>query len=114
MAITELYNNIETVSTTEWSMTTDTAGPDADTTDGIFQLFLEVAALASTDQYQVRVYEKVRSAGTQRVIYEAILTGAQPGPFVTPALVLMHGWDMTILKLAGTDRSIEWSIRQVT
>ena len=33
---------------------------------------------------------------------------------VTPALVLMHGWDMTILKLAGTDRSIEWSIRQVT
>jgi hypothetical protein len=113
MAIVELYNNIETVSTTEWSMTTDTAGPDADTTDGVFQLFVEVAAMASTDQFRIRIYEKVRSAGTQRVVYDAVLTGAQPGPFVSPSLILMHGWDMTIIKVAGTDRSIEWSIRQV-
>ena len=114
MAITELYNGIETVSTTEWSMTTDTAGPDADTTDGVFQLFVEVAALASTDEFRIRIYEKVRSAGTQRVVYDATLVGAQPGPFVSPSLILMHGWDMTIIKVAGTDRSIEWSIRQLS
>lgn len=114
MAIAELYNGIETVSTTEWSMTTDTAGPDVDTTDGIFQLWVEVAAMASTDQFRIRIYEKVRSGGTQRTVYDALLTGAQPGPFVSPSLILMHGWDMTILKVTGTDRSIEWSIRQLT
>jgi hypothetical protein len=116
MAITELINGIETVTTTEWSMATDTSYDtgDAQTTDGVFQVFLEVAALASTDEYRVRIYEKVRSAGTQRVVYDATLVGTQPGPFVSPSLILMHGWDMTIIKVAGTDRSIEWSIRQLT
>jgi hypothetical protein len=108
---TELYNGIETVTTTEWSMTTDTAGPDADTTDGVFQLWVDLAAMASTDEFRIRVYEKVRSAGTQRIAYDATVVGAQPFPFVTPALILLHGWDMTIIKVSGTDRSIEWSIR---
>jgi flagellar hook-associated protein 3 FlgL len=59
------------------------------------------------DQLQVRVYEKVRSADTQRVIEEWILTGAQSKPiFVTPPLTLKHGWDFTLDKLAGTDRTI--------
>lgn len=116
MAIAELINGIETVTTTEWSMATDTSYDtgDAQTTDGIFQFWVEVAAMASTDQYRIRIYEKVRSAGTQRVVYDSVLTGAQPGPWVSPSLILMHGWDATILKVAGTDRSIEWSIRQVT
>jgi hypothetical protein len=40
MAISEAFSGSETVSTTEWSLTTDTAGPDVDTTDGIYQAFL--------------------------------------------------------------------------
>jgi hypothetical protein len=115
MAITELYTGTEAVSTTEWSLTTDTAGPDVDTTDGIFQCFVDVNALAAGDQFQFRVYEKARGADTQRVVYEAILTGAQAPPIVvTPSLILMNGWDFTLKKLAGTDRTITWSIRQVS
>jgi len=34
--------------------------------------------------------------------------------FVTPSLLLIHGWDMTLLKVAGTDRAIDWSIRAVS
>ena len=113
MAITELYNGIETVSTTEWSMTTDTAGPDADTTAGYFQMFIDDLTLAGNDEFRARIYEKVRSGGTQRVIYETPLLGVQDKAFIMPALMLMHGWDGTLLKVTGTDRSLEWSVRQV-
>lgn len=113
MAISELYSGTEAVSTTEWSCTTDTAGPDADTTDGIFQVFLDVSDMIAGDQLQIRVYEKCRSADTQRVVYEAILTGAQSTPmWVSPSLILMHGWDVTLDALAGTI-TVLWSIRSV-
>lgn len=114
MAITELYSGTEAISTTEWSLTTDTAGPDVDTTDGIFQVFLDLSDMIAGDQLQIRVYEKVRSGDTQRVVYESILTGAQAQPiWVSPSLVLLHGWDVTLDALAGTITCL-WSIRQVT
>jgi hypothetical protein len=114
MAISELYSGTENISTTEHSLTTDTAGPDADTTDGVFQVFIDTFDMVAGDQLQIRVYEKVRAADTQRVVYEAILTGAQPTPiWVSPSLILMHGWDVTLDALAGTI-TVNWSIRSVT
>lgn len=114
MAIAELYSGTEAVGATEHSCTTDTSGPDADTTDGVFQVFLDVSDMVAGDQLQVRIYEKVRSADTQRVVYEAILTGAQAQPiWVSPSLVLLHGWDVTLDALAGTI-TVNWSIRQVS
>lgn len=113
MAITQLYAGSEAVSTTEHSCTTDTAGPDADTTDGIFQVFLDVSDMIAGDQLQIRLYEKVQATGTQRVVFQAILTGAQSEPiWVSPTFILMHGWDVTLNALAGTI-TVEWSIRQV-
>lgn len=114
MAIAELYSGTEAVGATEHSCTTDTSGPDTDTTDGVFQVFLDVSDMVAGDQLQVRIYEKVRSADTQRVVYEAILTGAQAQPiWVSPSLVLLHGWDVTLDALAGTI-TVNWSIRQVS
>lgn len=113
MAIAELYTGTEAVSTTEHSLTTDTAGPDTDTTDGVFQVFLDLNGMIAGDQLQIRVYEKVTSSSTQRIVYEAILTGAQAQPvWVSPSLILMHGWDVTLDALAGTI-TVDWSIRQV-
>lgn len=113
MAIAELYSGTEAVGTTEWSLTTDTAGPDADTTDGVFQCFLDLSDMIAGDQLQIRVYEKCRSGDTQRIVYEAILTGAQSQPiWASPSLILMHGWDITCDALAGTI-TVLWSIRQV-
>jgi hypothetical protein len=66
-----------------------------------------------TEQYQFTIYEKVTSGGTQRVIYQAILTGAMATTWVSPTLILINGWDATMKKLAGTDRTLYWSIRQV-
>jgi hypothetical protein len=109
------FEGSETVSTTEWSLTTDTAGPDSSTTDGIFQVFLDLNALAAGDTFTFTVYETVAtSAGTQRKFYMAVFSGVQGTPiWVSPTLVLGVGWDATIIKNAGTDRSIVWRIAQV-
>jgi len=114
MAISEAFSGTETVSTTEHSLTTDTAGPDADTTDGIFQCFLDLNALAVGDAFVLKLYEKVRAADTQRLIESWTFTGVQGSAnFATPAVILLHGWDFTLIKIAGTDRAITWSIRSV-
>jgi len=114
MAITQLYSGTEAISTTEWSLTTDSSGPDSDTNVGCFQAFLDVSDMVNTDILQIRVYEKVRSGDTQRIVYEAILQDAQSEPiWVSPTLILMHGWDVTCDALAGTI-TVNWSIRQVT
>lgn len=114
MAIAELYTGTEAVSTTEHSMTTDTSGPDVDTTDGVFQIFLDLSDMVAGDELQIRVYEKVRSGDTQRIVYECSLFGAQANPiWVSPALILLHGWDATLDAISGTI-TVLWSIRQVS
>lgn len=114
MAITEAFTGTETVSTTEWSLTTDTAGPDTETSDGIFQVFLDLSAVAAADVFEFRVYEKVLAASTQRKVFAARFADAQADPvWASPSLVLLNGWDMTLIKISGTDRSIDWSIRKV-
>lgn len=115
MTIAEAFTGTETVSTTEWSMTTDTGGPDVETSDGAFQAFIDLNALAKGDVFRFRCYEKVLSGSTQRGVFEVFFANAQSIPvWVTPTLVLMNGWDMTLLKIAGTDRSLDWSIRKVS
>jgi hypothetical protein len=114
MAIAELYSGSETVTTTEHSLTTDTAGPDVDTTDGVFQCWLDLSALVKADVYEFKIYEKVTSGGSQRVVYSVRFANAQTEPiWVSPSLILLHGWDMTLDKISGTDAAITWSIRQV-
>lgn len=99
---------------TEWSMTTDTAGPDADTTDGVYQLFVDTNDMANGDIVRFRLYEKVGSASTQRIAWEAILRDAQIEPvFVSPSFILMHGWDFTAIMLSATNYTCDWSIRKV-
>jgi hypothetical protein len=113
MPIAALYEGTEAVGATEHSCTTDTAGPAADTTDGVFQGFFDVSDMVAGDVLQIRVYEKVRAGDTQYIVYEAILRDVQTEKvFVTPSLILLHGWDFTLDALAGTI-TVLWSIRQV-
>ena len=117
MAISEVHTGTETVGTTEWSLTTDTSYDTADarTTDGVYQVFIDFSALLVGDQYQIRLYEKVLSSSTQRIVEEWTVVGPPSSPiWVSPSFILLHGWDITLDKIAGTDRSIDWSIRSVT
>jgi len=112
MAIAEAFSGTEAVSTTEHSMTTDTAGPDTDTTDGVYQIWLDLSDMVTGDELQIRVYETIISSGI--IVFQANLVGAQSPPiWVSPTLVLGTGWDATLDAIAGTI-TVNWSIRQVT
>src|SRR3990167_2713760 len=113
LTINEAYTQSETVSTTEWSLITDTAGPDAATADGEFQAFIDFNALVIGDIYQFKAYEKIIAGGTQRCIYNATIANAQTCPiWESPPFKMAHGWDFTLLKIAGADAAVTWSIRE--
>jgi len=115
MTITiEAFTGTETVGTTEHSMTTDTSGPDADTTAGVFAALLDLNAVAAGDSFRLAVYETCRTGDAQRLVYTAEFSGVQPSPlWAGPSLLLGVGWDMTLKKIAGTDRAINWRISKV-
>ena len=113
MAITETFTNSATIGTTEYSCPNASTTLTPITTDGVYQVFIDTGNMAAGDQFRIKIYEKVTSGGSQREIYAAVLTGTMTDNCVSRSLILLHGWDVTIQKLAGTDRSFAWSIRQV-
>lgn len=114
MAMTEPYTGTATVGSTELDLPSNSAVLSALTTVGIYQLFIDLAALAAGDRFQLRIYEKVLVGGTQSLVQSVDLTGPLSEPaYVTPSLLLMHGWSFTLQKLQGVDRSVSWSIRKV-
>jgi hypothetical protein len=113
-AWTALYSGSASIGTSEYSLTLNsTSGvPAAKTDKGTITLALDLNAVAAGDQFEVTLYEKCRSADTQRKAAKWIVTGAQAEPiFMSPPLMLGEGWDFTIKKLAGTDRTITSEIR---
>jgi hypothetical protein len=111
--VTESHTNTATISTSEYSLPNNSAGVAAITTDGCFQAFVDFNAItAVADEFEFKLYEKIASGGTQRVIWAPISIN-KPEVLVTPASLLLHGWDMTVAKFVGTDASIPWSIRQI-
>ena len=112
MAIT-YTNGSASISTTEYSIAVP-GTPAPQTTDGVFQFYIDFANMIAGDQYRIRLYEKYDAGGTQRLVEEWIVTGAQSKPMlVMPTFILGEGWDVTVTKLTGTDRTIYWSIRKV-
>ena len=115
MAISE-YKELDgvTVGASVLSIVSGTTSLQTDTTDGVYQLWIDAGNMAKADEFRVKVYEKVEATGgVKKVVMQFTLLGVQAQIFVTPTLILMHGWHMTIQKIAGTDRAFDASIRQV-
>lgn len=114
MAISEAFANSQSVTNDEWDLPSDTTNLSAQTDDGVYQCWLDLNALQKADVFEFKVYEKVGSGSTQRVVYSVRFANAQTEPiWVSPSLVLIHGWTMTLNRIAGSDRTIDWSIRKV-
>ena len=114
MAITQAYSlNAVTVGATELSIVSGTTTLQTITTAGVYQLFVDASNMAKGDEYRIEIYETALSGGTKRALMASTLLGAQAEMFVTPSLILMNGWDMTIIKLAGTDRAFTASVRKI-
>ena len=115
MAITEPFElDGVTISTTEWSITTNTAGPDLNTTAGVYQLWVDATAMVKGDEYAIRGYEKVEATGgAQKLFLKMVLADVQSEILVTPTFILMNGWDFTIQRTGGADLVVDASIRKV-
>jgi hypothetical protein len=115
MAIEQSHSGTNSSWGTEYSLTNASTTLANNTTSGVYQLFLDLSALASGDTYTIRIHEKTRATSTRRVIVEHVVTGAQATPiWAFPAMTLMHGWDMSVICTAGVNtRAIEWSVRRV-
>lgn len=115
MAITEAFQSSATITTTEYfCAAASTTQGSGQALDGVHQLFLELNNLAAGDIYRVRAWDAISSGGTARVIFEENIVGPVGTPlYVTPSIIQMHKWDFSLTKIAGTDRSIAWSIRKI-
>jgi hypothetical protein len=115
---TALYTAAGTsISTAEYSATlASTSGAPASKTDkGTICLVADVSALLAGDQFEIKLYDKARSGDTQRLVDHWVVTGAQAYPlFVTPPFMLGEGWDFTLKKITGTDRTIPCEVRAYT
>ncbi len=107
-------NNSASISTTEYSLPSVSTTRVSQTTDGVYQFVIDFGNMTAGDQYRVRIYEKYDSAGTERLVEEWLFSGAQSKPlFISPSFVLGEGWDCTVLRTLGADRTILWSIRRI-
>lgn len=116
MAISEPYEmDGVTISTTEISIVSGTSSLQTITDDGVYQLWVDgVGVMAKGDEFIIKIYEKVEATGgTKRVVFSSTLSDVQSENWVSPMLILINGWDMTITKVAGTDRAFDASIRRV-
>lgn len=114
MALGEPYTFSATVSTTELSITGGTSSIQAQTTPGIYELRISKANFAKGDRFVVRLYEKATSGGSQESQILGTILGAQAEPIVVPGIHLRNGWDFTIIRTAGADRTVTASVRAVT
>lgn len=113
--ITTYNEGATTIGTSEYSVAASSTTLATKTDTGVFQLALDLTAMTATEAYQITIYEKINSAGSKVVVHQASLYGVQSAPgWMGPALSLLNGWDMTVKKLLGTDRSIGFSIRKAS
>lgn len=113
MALIESHSGSATIGTAEYSLPSNSLTLTPQTDDGVYQAFIDFSALQSGDSYRVRVLEKCRQTAAKAVVLAAVISGAQDEPLMAlPSLLLLHGWDMTVQKLFGADRVVNWSIRK--
>jgi hypothetical protein len=110
MAVSEHETGSQTA-TLDTEHTLNTTSPE--TTDGAFQLVVDVALLVNDETLTLKIKEKARSGDTQRLLWSATYKHIQARPLVaSPPIILLHGWDMTLEQNGGTGRAFPWSIRK--
>jgi hypothetical protein len=106
-----------TVGTTELSLISGTTTLQTDTTDGLYVVVLDANAMANGDIFLLQWYEKAISTGTKRVVGDPVYIthaqGSAPNLVFYAPVPLLHGWDVTLKKISGTDRAFSASIRKV-
>ena len=116
MPITEWASGTATVGTGQLQL----VGGSPEAADGILQVLVDCTKMVSGAVLEVRITDKVRSSGTQRTVWLAVLADAQASDdsvFVSPALLVMHGWEVTLAMPSGggsPQQEFDYSVRLIT
>jgi hypothetical protein len=89
-------------------------GTNPETTDCVMQFWVDPFNMGLGDYVEFRVYEAVKSGGTQRLLWWGEVGNVQSEIFVSPSVHLRNGWKVTLKQTLGTSRAFDWSIRKVT
>lgn len=103
-------NNSPTISTTEYYLFSDSTTPTYASTDRVLQTMIDFSNMAVGDAFRVRVYEKIDGTNV-KAVYDTTLVGTQSHAWVNPARFVGNGYEISVTKTAGTDRTVPWSYR---
>lgn len=76
------------------------------------QLLVDVNAMVNGDVVEIRVYGKVLSGGTERVMFRGTYGPGIPAEKIvfSPPVISPHHFKATLKQTAGTGRSFPWAI----
>lgn len=118
MAVTQLYElDGVTISTTEWAVAQNEAftvnSTSLNTDAAAICLWLDLSDMIKADEIEIRLYEKVEATGGQQRLVQAWRRlGVQASVWVSPAFMVMNGWEWTLKRIGGTDIVVDASIRK--
>lgn len=112
MAAITLTTDSATIGTTEYFLASDSTTATYQTADVVLQVYLDVNAMAAGDEFLIQFYEKIDGTNVRRY-YFATLVGAQSEQWVSPAFIVGNGWEVSVKKITGTDRSIPWTLAKI-
>lgn len=111
MAITVVDFDTTTTDGTEQTLVEET-------TAGVYNAFIDLTNLAggtTPDLVRIRVYIKVLTGGTARILHEETYQGGLVGdvPFFHFAVPVAYYYKLTIDREQGTDRAYDWHVTRV-
>lgn len=88
------------------------------TTAGTFTLHIDLSALTATDTIELRIYQKILTAGTLRVAYYQLFSGTQPTdnqlqisvPIANDLVEASACLRFSLIQTTGTTRSLPWKV----
>jgi hypothetical protein len=98
------------ISTTEFSLPSNSTTRVAQTTACRLTGHIDLSNMVAGDQYRIRVYDKINGSA-QQVLFEGWPTGAQSGAYVLPERAVNEGWDVTLLLITGSARTVGWALK---
>lgn len=115
VAYESAYANTQSITTTEHSLPNDATFSTGITNPGKFRTKILVpSAAVAADTFRVKGYAEVNGQ-TIAAMWDFIIAGNGTAYVVDcPDVESAEDWDVTIIKLTGTDRTFHWTISEMS
>ena len=110
MAIT-ITPGSSSISTTEFFLASASTSATYQTATCHLQVTIDFSAMTAGEQYRVRCYRYINS--TIKTWSDETLSGVQSEPYVLFVGAVggtTASWEVSVIKVAGTDRTIAWDL----